>query len=162
MSVLKFLGVFHNRYGIASHLFNVLFVLFCCKTVSVGVDGTFMMLEQGVLAELSWHGNAEVVGNKPALLHVFLKRSLCESVLHNEELNGLCSSLCITGVIKSRRRKEVEYVARLWRIGEVHTGFWWGNLRKKDHLEDHGIFGRITIKWIFRKCDGGRDWIVLA
>jgi hypothetical protein len=24
------------------------------------------------------------------------------------------------------------------------------------------MFGRITIKWIFRKCDGGRDWIDLA
>jgi hypothetical protein len=44
----------------------------------------------------------------------------------------------------------------------VHTGFWWGNLRKKDHSEDQGIFGRITIKWIFGKCDGGRDWIDLA
>jgi len=44
----------------------------------------------------------------------------------------------------------------------VHTEFWWGNLRERDHLEDHGIFGRITIKWIFRKCDGGMDWIDLA
>jgi hypothetical protein len=23
--------------------------------------------------------------------------------------------------------------------GEVHAGFWWRNLRKKDHLEDLGI-----------------------
>jgi hypothetical protein len=27
--------------------------------------------------------------------------------------------------------------------GEVHTGFWWGNLREKDHLEDPGVDGRI-------------------
>jgi hypothetical protein len=28
---------------------------------------------------------------------------------------------------------------------------WWRDLMERDHLEDHGIFGRITIKWIFRK-----------
>jgi len=27
--------------------------------------------------------------------------------------------------------------------GEVHTGFWWGNLRERDHLEDPDIYGRI-------------------
>ena len=25
--------------------------------------------------------------------------------------------------------------------GEVHTGFWWGNLKETDHLEDTGIAG---------------------
>jgi hypothetical protein len=27
--------------------------------------------------------------------------------------------------------------------GEVHTGFWWGNVRESDHLENLGIGGRI-------------------
>jgi hypothetical protein len=26
---------------------------------------------------------------------------------------------------------------------EVYTGFWWGNLRERDHLEDPGVDGRI-------------------
>jgi hypothetical protein len=45
------------------------------------------------------------------------------------------------------------YVARIG-IAEVYTGFWWGNLRERDRLEDQGIDGRI-FKWIFRKWDVG-------
>jgi len=33
--------------------------------------------------------------------------------------------------------------------------FWWGNLRKRYHLEDPGIDGRIILRWIFRKWDVG-------
>jgi len=32
--------------------------------------------------------------------------------------------------------------------GEVYTGFWFGNLRKRGHLEDIGIDGKIILKWI--------------
>ena len=46
--------------------------------------------------------------------------------------------------------------------GEVHTGFWWGEVREGDHMEDSGVDGRIILKWIFKTWDGGNDWDDLA
>jgi hypothetical protein len=43
------------------------------------------------------------------------------------------------------------------KTGQMHTGFWWGNLRESDQLEDLGIVGRIILKWMFKKW-GGRAW----
>jgi hypothetical protein len=34
----------------------------------------------------------------------------------------------------------------VWEIGEVHTGFWWGDLRERDHVEDLGVDGRIILE----------------
>jgi hypothetical protein len=53
--------------------------------------------------------------------------------LHNEELNDLYSSLTIVRVIKSRRMRWAEHVARMGR-GKVYVGFWLGNLREKRPL----------------------------
>jgi hypothetical protein len=78
--------------------------------------------------------------------------------LHNEKLNDLYSSPNIFRMIKSKRMRWVGHVARI----EVYTGFCWGNLRERDHLEDPGVDGRIILRWIFKKWDGGMDWIELA
>jgi len=37
------------------------------------------------------------------------------------------------------------------RRGDVHTGFWWENLREINHLEDLDTDGKITLKWILKK-----------
>jgi hypothetical protein len=41
----------------------------------------------------------------------------------------------------------------------VHTGFWWGNLSE---VARSRCDGRLILKWIFKKCDGGMDWTYLA
>jgi hypothetical protein len=71
--------------------------------------------------------------------------------LHNYELNDLYSPI-IVRVVKSRRMRRSWQVARMGR-GEVYTGFWWGNLRERNHMEDPDIDRRIILKWIFRKWD---------
>jgi hypothetical protein len=50
----------------------------------------------------------------------------------------------------------------LWDRGDVYTAFCWRDLRKRDNLQDLRLDGRIILKWIFKKCDGGMDWIDLA
>jgi len=45
----------------------------------------------------------------------------------------------------------VVVVVGIWGIGEVYSGFWWGNLRERGHLGDPGLDGRIILRWIFRK-----------
>jgi len=40
-------------------------------------------------------------------------------------------------------------------VREARTGFSWGNLRKIDHLEDLSVNGRIILRRIFGKLDGG-------
>jgi hypothetical protein len=82
--------------------------------------------------------------------------------LHNEELNNLYSSPNIFRVIKSRRIRWAGHVARMGRE-EAYAGFWWGNLKKIDHLRDAGVHGRIILRWIFRNWDvgvrNGTSWL---
>jgi len=40
-------------------------------------------------------------------------------------------------------------------LREVYAGFWWGNLRERDHFEDPGLDGRIILRQIFRKWNVG-------
>jgi len=60
-----------------------------------------------------------------------------------------------------KKNEKGEHVARTGG-GELHTEFWWGNLRERNHLEDLGVEGRIMLKRIFKKWVWGMDWIDLA
>jgi hypothetical protein len=35
----------------------------------------------------------------------------------------------------------------------VYTGFWWDNLKDRDHFEDQCVERRVILKWIFKKWD---------
>jgi hypothetical protein len=43
-------------------------------------------------------------------------------------------------------------------IGEVLTDFQLVSKRKADYVEEAGVYGRIILKWTFKKI-GGVDWI---
>jgi len=42
----------------------------------------------------------------------------------------------------------------LWERREMHTNCWCGNLTKRDHSEELGIYDTLLRKWILRKQDG--------
>jgi hypothetical protein len=71
--------------------------------------------------------------------------------LHNEELHDLYSLPNIVRVIKSRMRW-AGHVARMGKI-EACIGFWWRNLKVRDHWGDPGLDGMIILRRIFRKWD---------
>jgi hypothetical protein len=45
---------------------------------------------------------------------------------------------------------------------EIHTEFLWGDLMESDNLGYPGVNGRLRLNWVFKKWDGGMDWIELA
>jgi hypothetical protein len=47
--------------------------------------------------------------------------------------------------------------------GDIYTGFWWGDLRGRDHMEDVGVEGGDNMKMDLQEVGwGGMDWIDLA
>ena len=50
----------------------------------------------------------------------------------------------------------------VWRNGKVRTRFRWENLSERANLEDLGVDGRIILKLIFKKGDGGMEGIDLT
>jgi uncharacterized protein (UPF0128 family) len=46
--------------------------------------------------------------------------------------------------------------------GEVHVRFWWENLTEGEHLEEMRVDGRIILKRILKKWNGGMEWVDLV
>jgi hypothetical protein len=67
-------------------------------------------------------------------------------ILHNDELYSLYSSPNIVREIKSRRMRWAGHVARMGR-GKVFKGFWLGDPKARDHWEDLGVDGKMTLRW---------------
>jgi hypothetical protein len=66
--------------------------------------------------------------------------------LHNDEFHSLYSSPNIDRVIKSRRLKWAGHVAHMGEGRSVYRVLV-GRLKVRDHWEDIGIGGRITLRW---------------
>jgi hypothetical protein len=77
--------------------------------------------------------------------------------LYNEELKDVYSSPNIIWVIKSITMKWVGQ-KHVWGRGEVHTGFWWGNLKERPLGRPRRVWGD-NIKM---DLQGGMDWTDLG
>jgi hypothetical protein len=80
--------------------------------------------------------------------------------LHDEEHHDLYCLHNIVQVIKPRMRW-VGHVARMGEGGGVYRVLV-RNLRERDHCRDPRVDGGIILRLIFRKWNGGMDWIELA
>jgi hypothetical protein len=72
--------------------------------------------------------------------------------LHSDELHDLYSAPNNVRVIKSRRMRRAGHTAR---IGEGR-GVWLGGPKGRDHWEDLGISGTITLRWTLGSTGFGR------
>jgi hypothetical protein len=85
--------------------------------------------------------------------------------LHNDEPHSLYSSPNTVRAIKSRRMWWAGHVVRMGR-GVVFTGFWLGGPKARDHLEDLGVGGRITLEWTLGRQESmgrnGFSWLQIG
>jgi hypothetical protein len=78
---------------------------------------------------------------------------------NNQQINDLFSSPNIIWLVKSRR----SWAGHVARVGEESCIPDFGEKPEgKNNFEDPGEEGRITLRRIFRKLDGGMEWICLA
>jgi len=66
--------------------------------------------------------------------------------LNDDELHRTYSSPNIVRMLKSRSMRWAGHVERMGR-GKVFTEFWLGGPKERDHWDDLGVGGRITLRW---------------
>jgi len=67
--------------------------------------------------------------------------------LHNDELCDMSSIIC---AFKWRSMRWVGHMAPMGKRG-MRTGFWQGNLKERDKLEDQSAGGKVILKWALKK-----------
>jgi hypothetical protein len=148
-AVTMFKTIFISSFCILNILKMLVKALNCSTLISVGSCFLLCVLAKYVFTVSScvWVRNAVEKERTPFLLlkqHRDIMWSLMSCTLHQ--------ILFMRSNRDEWDERGLQHVG--WR-GEVRTGFWWGNLRERDHLEDSGVDGRTIIRWIFRKWDVG-------
>jgi hypothetical protein len=77
-----------------------------------------------------------------------LREELRPKMFESRVLRRMYSTPDVFRIIKQRRMRLAVHVAK------VHTRFWWGNPKERDHMEDRDRDWRIILKWILRKGVG--------
>ena len=88
-------------------------------------------------------------------LHIFGYQTGRENILHRMTASILW--LHSANIVRVIKQEEWDGSG----TAEMHTRFWWWNLREREHLKYPGVYGSIILKRIFRKFDGVIDWINL-
>jgi hypothetical protein len=131
---------FHSLYYYSG--FGKMFSTLCSST-TVAFHLSFVFTKQ--LTVLTMYSLYLGLGSK-LFVPSCRKFEECERNEYMFYINILYPS--IFWVIQLRRMGWVGHVA-LWRRGEVYKGFWWGNLKEGDHLENPGVDGMIILKVTF-------------
>jgi hypothetical protein len=79
------------------------------------------------------------------LRRMFGRKRGCSRKLHNEELHNLYTSPNTIRIIKSRRLRWAEHIARMG-IRGMHIGYWWESQKESNNYEDEDIGGWIILK----------------
>jgi len=81
---------------------------------------------------LTWNGENYIMRSLYDI-YIFLTQYFPDDKIEKNEVGGACSTY------DGEKR--------------CYTRFWWGNLQKRDHVEDPNINGNIILIWIFRKWE---------
>jgi hypothetical protein len=104
-----------------------------------------------------WKGKNKAKRGSPSVLTLFSKPAQFgrPSEIHKNMNKNKYSFLL------SRRLRMTGHVARM---GETRGAYrvLVGKPEGRNHLEDPDLDGRLVLRWIFEKWDGGMEWIDLA
>jgi hypothetical protein len=81
--------------------------------------------------------------------------------LDKQQLHDFISSPNIIRMIKLRIMTWAGHVARMGERRCAYS-FWVRKPEERDRLEDFSINEKIILNWIFKKWDGGMEWIDMA